>query len=202
MPADAIAFDAFGTLFDLEALREPLGDEAFDGFAARLVPWTWHLTAAGSFRPLPEIAEAAAAGAGADDPAAVRDELARLPAFPDVLPGLDALAGRRLAVLSNGTRDGVAALVANAGFDGRFEHLLAADQVERYKPSPALYALAPRAFGVSPERVLLVTSNEWDVAGAAQAGLATAWLARGRSPSWVLGFEAGRVVDSIAELAH
>src|SRR3954452_13465119 len=102
MRPDAIAFDAFGTLFDLGALRDPLGDEVFEGFAARLVPWTWHATAAGQFRPLPEIAHAAAAAAGAGDPDSVVEELQRLPAFDDVLPGLDALRGRRLGVLSNG----------------------------------------------------------------------------------------------------
>src|SRR3954470_24219821 len=125
MRDDAIAFDAFGTLFDLEALREPLGEEVFDRFAARLVPWTWHATAAGAFRPLPEIAVAAARAAGAPDPEAVADELRRLPLFPDVVAGLDALAGRRLAVLSNGTSEGIRALVANAGIEDRFEHLLA-----------------------------------------------------------------------------
>src|SRR3954452_2517558 len=138
MPAGAIAFDAFGTLFDLGALRGMLGDEVFEGFAARLVPWTWHMTAAGSFRPFPEIAVAAADAAGAGDPAAVGDELMRLPPFPDVVPGLDALAGRRLAVLSNGTTGGLRALVASAGIEDRFEHLLAADQPKRYKPSPEL----------------------------------------------------------------
>src|SRR5881409_3375727 len=114
MPADAIAFDAFGTLFDLGALREPLGEEAFERFASRLVPWTWHATAAGAFRPFPEIAVAAAEAAGAGDPAAVAEELKRLPAFPDVVPGLDALSGRPLAVLSNGTTEGVRTLVDNA----------------------------------------------------------------------------------------
>jgi 2-haloacid dehalogenase len=201
MRPDAIAFDAFGTLFDLEALREPLGDEAFEGFAARLVPWTWHATAAAAFRPLPEIATAAAAAAGADDPEAVAGRLQRLPAFPDVVVGLDALSGRRLAVLSNGTSEGVRALVENAGLAERFEHVLAADQVERYKPAPELYGLAPRAFGVDAQRVLLVSSNEWDIAGAAQSGLRTAWLGRGRDPSWVLGREADVVLGSIADLA-
>src|SRR3954470_333000 len=200
MRDDAIAFDAFGTLFDLEALREPLGEEVFDRFAARLVPWTWHLTAAGAFRPLPEIAVAAAKAAGAMNPAAVVEELQRLPPFPDVLPGLDALGPRRLAVLSNGTTDGVRRLVANAGIEGRFEHLLAADQAERYKPAPELYAAAPHAFNLPAERVLLVSSNEWDVTGAAQAGLRTAWLGRGREPSWVLGVEPDLVIESIAEL--
>jgi FMN phosphatase YigB (HAD superfamily) len=49
--------------------------------------------------------------------------------------------------------------------------------------------------------VLLVSSNEWDVTGAASSGLRTAWLGRGRDPSWVLGVEPDLVVDSLADLA-
>lgn len=194
MQVDAIAFDAFGTLFDLEALRGPLGDEAFERFAGRLVPWTWHATAAGVWSPLPDIARQAGGAEAADG-------LARLPAFPDVRPGLDALAGRPLAILSNGTREGATALVRSAGLEDRFEHLLTADQVERYKPSPELYALAPRAFQTRADRVLMVTSNEWDVAGASWAGLRTAWLGRGREPSWVLGAEPDLTLGALPELA-
>jgi 2-haloacid dehalogenase len=194
MQPDAIAFDAFGTLFDLEALREPMGSDAFEAFVARLVPWTWHVTAAAVWSPLPEIATHAGGREAAE-------RLRELPAFPDVGPGLDALAGRRLAVLSNGTQDGVRALVENAGLADRFEHLLSADQVERYKPAPEIYALAPRAFRTRADRVLMVSSNEWDIAGASFAGLLTAWLGRGREPSWVLGVEPDLVLGSLGELA-
>ena len=194
MQPDAIAFDAFGTLFDLEHLRGLLGDAGFERFAARLVPWTWHVTAAGVWSPLPEIA----AQAGGREAA---DLLKELPAFPDVRPGLDALAGRRLAILSNGTQEGARALVENAGFGAMFEHLLTADQVERYKPAPEVYAMAPRAFQTRADRVLMVSSNEWDIAGAAFAGLLTAWLGRGREPSWVLGAEPDLVLGSLTELA-
>jgi 2-haloalkanoic acid dehalogenase type II len=180
----AIAFDAFGTLFDLGDLE--------DDFKRTVVPWTWHVTASGHFRPLPEIVEAAGI-----DPERVKS----LPAYDDVAEGLGALGATPLAVLSNGTVEGITALVENAGLADRFAHLLAADQAERYKPSPALYELAPSAFGLDPGRVLVVSGNEWDVAGAAQAGLRTAWLARGREPSWVLGIEPDRVIQTIAELA-
>src|SRR3954470_9994185 len=195
MQPDAIAFDAFGTLFDLEALREPLGDDAFEAFVSRLVPWTWHLTASGVWSPLPEIA----AHAGGEEAA---ERLTSLPAFPDVRPGLDALAGRPpLAILSNGTQDGARTLVENAGLAGRFEHILTADQVERYKPAPEVYGMAPRAFQTRADRVLMVSSNEWDIAGASFAGLLTAWLGRGREPSWVLGVEPDLVLDSLTDLA-
>ena len=184
MEVDGIAFDAFGTLFDLGELERT--------FKSTVVPWTWHATASGGFRPLPDIVEAAGI-----DPERVKS----LPPYEDVAAGLDALRGTPLAVLSNGTREGVTALVANAGLADRFDHLLAADQVEVYKPSPALYGLAPLAFGCAPARVMLVSGNEWDIAGAAQAGLRTAWLARGHEPEWMLGIEANHVIQTIPELA-
>lgn len=184
MEFDGIAFDAFGTLFDLGELE--------DVFKQTVVPLTWHATASRRFRPLPEIVKAAGI-----EPERVKS----LPAYDDVGPGLDALGGAPLAVLSNGTLEGITALVDNAGLSDRFHHLLAADQVEAYKPAPALYALAADAFGCEPQRVLLVSGNEWDVAGAAEAGLKTAWLARGREPSWVLGIEPDVVIQTIADLA-
>jgi 2-haloacid dehalogenase len=185
MEPGGIAFDAFGTLFDLGDLEAP--------FKQKVVPWTWHAAASEEFRPLPEIVRAAGI-----DP----ERVTSLPAFPDVAEDLDALRGTPLAVLSNGTLDGITALVENAGLGERFDHLLAADQVSRYKPAPEIYALAASALGGGdPGRVLLVSGNEWDVAGAAQAGLGTAWLARGREPSWLFGIEPDLVVQRIADLA-
>jgi 2-haloacid dehalogenase len=203
MQPDAIAFDAFGTLFDLESLRGPMGDEVYEGFAARLVPWTWHVTAAGVFLPLHEIALAAviAAGASEEEAPALVDGLSELPPFPDVRPGLDALAGTPLAVLSNGSDDGIRALVDNAGLGGCFEHLLGATYSDCYKPARDLYALAPRAFRTRADRVLMVSSNEWDIAGAAEFGMLTAWLGRGREPSWVLGVEPDVILGELPELA-
>src|SRR4051812_30253529 len=148
-----IAFDAFGTLFDLEWLREPAGDELYDAFYARLQPWTWLATAAEAYLPLPELAEqafrSAAEETGVDvDAGALAGELTQLPLFPEARAALGLLAEERLAVLSNGTVDGLERLLSNAGIRDTFEHVLAADSVGRYKPAPEVYALAPRAFAV------------------------------------------------------
>jgi 2-haloacid dehalogenase len=203
-----IAFDAFGTLFDLEALAPLLGG-LFEGFTRRLVPWTWLLTAVGTYRPLPEVAELAVRAAAAEARAELDDErteaavaeLQRLPLKDDVAQGLAALEGHRLAVLSNGTSAGMEALLENAGVRSCFEHVLTADQVQRYKPSHELYSLAPRAFGAEHAQVLLVSGNDWDVASAKLAGLRTAWLARGRTLAPVLGVEPDIVVETLPELA-
>ena len=200
-----IAFDAFGTLFDLNWLRRIAGDELYDAFYARLQPWTWLATAAGAYRPLPELAEqafrSAAEETGADaDPAELAGKLTELPLFPEVEQALEALRGERLAVLSNGTPDGLERLLSNAGIRDRFEHVLAADAVGRYKPAPEVYALAPRAFSVEADEVTLVSANAWDVAGAKLSGLRAVWVSRGRPRSSVLGVDADEVVEDLASL--
>ena len=200
-----IAFDAFGTLFDLEALREPAGDDLYEAFYARLQPWTWLATAAGAYRPLPELAEqaftAAAAEIAADiDAGQLAEQLTELPLFPEAKATLAALEGERLAVLSNGTADGLEQLLTRAGIRDRFEHVLAADSVGRYKPAPEVYALAPRAFGVVAGDVTLVSGNNWDAAGAKLAGLRSVWVSRGKPLAPVLGVTPDEVVADLTGL--
>ena len=213
-----IAFDAFGTLFDLSALRTRTrqaasheGDELFAAFKTRLVPWMWHATAADSYVPLPELAAEAVQGAAREAGFPLErsradwivEGLRELPLFDDAARGLERLRARDvpLAVLSNGTADGIDALVAHNGLEGTFAHLLAADSVERFKPAPEVYALAPRAFGAPADRVLLVSGHEWDVAGAARAGLKTAWIARGERFAPVRGVPPDVEARDLVELA-
>ena len=223
MELDGIAFDAFGTLFDLSALRTRTrqaasheGDELFAALKNRLIPWTWHLTAAGDYTPFPELASLAVQAAGRE--AGLRLERSRcdwvvegmkeLPVFDDVMRGLERLRERRvpLAILSNGTAEGIEALVAHNGLEGVFDHLLAADSVRRFKPAREVYALATAAFDAPADRVMLVTGHEWDVAGAARAGLRTGWLARGERFTPVLGHdadvEAPDLPDLVAQLGR
>jgi 2-haloacid dehalogenase len=202
-----IAFDAFGTLFDLEALREHAGDELYDAFYARLQPWTWFATVAGAYRPLPQLAEEAlrsaarAVGHDPDEAAELAGRLTKLPLFPEAEAALDALRDKhRLAVLSNGTVDGLEELLSGAGIRDRFEHVIAADSVGRYKPAQELYELGPRAFTAAPHEVVLVSGNDWDAAGAKLAGLRSAWVSRGRPLAPVRGVEPDHVVEDLSGL--
>ncbi len=216
-PLAGIAFDAFGTLFDLSGLQPRLeerfgarGEAVFGGFTSRLGPYTCHLTASGRYRPLPDVAAAAfaaaarEAGVELDEPGArdLASGLTELPAYPDVAEALERLADRRLAVLSNGTADGVTSLVEGGGVGGHFDHLLPVDQVGRFKPAPApeAYGLVIRAFAAPPGDLLLVSAHEWDIAGAQAAGLRGALVAREGTPTSFLGHEADLVVGDLGEL--
>jgi 2-haloacid dehalogenase len=117
------------------------------------------------------------------DPARIDEALqavGALPAYPDAAPGLEALAngGHRLGVLTNSGADaGRRTLEAN-GLAGRFERILGVDGVGSFKPHPAVYRYALEELGCDPATVTFVSAHAWDLAGAAHAGMRTAFVIR------------------------
>ena len=211
-PLAGICFDALGTLFDLEPLLDEIDERlvagASDSFLSRFVPWTWLATAAERWQPVDEIARSALVASAAEqavrvDEATVTElvsRLRRLPLAEGAEDVLRELAPAQLAVLSNSGQDGIKALVHNAGVAQLLLHLLSADQVGRYKPAPQVYALASIAFGVSSDRVLMVSAHDWDITGARLAGMRTAWISHGRQQGPALGIAPDIVVESLARL--
>ena len=125
---------------------------------------------------------------------------------PEVPGALERLrgAGLRLAALTNSTEEVARAQLEHAGIIGRFEQVLSADMVRRLKPAPEPYLLAGQRLGVAVGRVRLVAAHAWDVAGAARAGCATAFVARpGKvldplvAPPDVIGADLAEVADRI-----
>jgi 2-haloacid dehalogenase len=60
--------------------------------------------------------------------------------------------------------------------------------VRRLKPAHEPYLMAAERLGVAVEEVRLIAAHAWDVAGAARAGCATAFVAR-----------PGKVLDPLVE---
>ncbi|ANP74488.1 haloacid dehalogenase type II [Cryobacterium arcticum] len=98
----------------------------------------------------------------------------------DVPEGVRALmgSGMRLVTLSNGSAEVARSLLAAAELEGHFEALLSVEDAGAWKPMRAAYDYAAQACGVRPAELLLVAVHPWDIHGAAEAGLATAWLNR------------------------
>ena len=122
--------------------------------------------------------------------------------YPEVPGALAALAPRRLAVLSNGNPDMLEGGLAAAGLRDHFEHVLSVDEVGIFKPHPSVYELALKAFGLPAERILFVSSNAWDAAGARSFGLPVAWVNRTGAPLERLGAPPSLVVPDVAALAE
>jgi len=62
--------------------------------------------------------------------------------------------------------------------DFRWDAILGADIARDYKPKPVVYEAACAAFGLPPERCMMVAAHSDDLAGAAKSGLMTAHIAR------------------------
>ncbi len=196
---DIVVFDSNETLLDLAAL-DPAFREAFagvgaDGTAARRAWFKQVLelfltaTVTGAYRPFDQLAAAALdmtaeqlglAAVPAAGRARITAELMTLPLHADVKPALERLraAEVRVAVLTNSTERAVRAQMEANGVADRFERLLSADAVERYKPDAKAYEYAARKLGVKPKRVLLVAAHGWDCAGALAAGCRAAFVRR------------------------
>jgi 2-haloacid dehalogenase len=114
-------------------------------------------------------------------------------------------AGFRLAALTNSTEEVARAQLEHAGLIDRFEQVLSADTVRRLKPAPEPYRHAAERLGVPVDQVRLVAAHAWDVAGAARAGCATAFVARPgkvldplvEPPPEIVGADLGEVADRI-----
>ncbi|MDQ4051081.1 MAG: haloacid dehalogenase type II [Actinomycetota bacterium] len=130
--------------------------------------------------------------------------LGSLGLHPDVVPGVEALAGSgiRLVTLSNGSTSIARKLLDGAGIADRFERLLSVEQAGIWKPAPAAYGYALEACRVDPMDAMLVAAHPWDTDGAQRAGLASAWINRG-GESFPAMFEPPSVeAASLTELAE
>ena len=110
----------------------------------------------------------------------VMDGFATLSLHPDIADGIRDLrrAGLRLVTFSNGSAQVAESLLTRAGLRTEFEALLTVEDAPAWKPVRSSYDYAADACGVELSDLLLVAVHPWDIHGAAQAGLHTAWLNR------------------------
>ena len=196
--ASVYAFDAYGTLFDVHAAiarhraaAGPDADRFSDIWRTKQLEYTWTLTLAGHYADFWTLTERALDYAFARVPTVDRalraqllDAYLELDAFPDARPALAELKARgaRLAILSNGSPRMLEAIVAASGLTGLLDAVLSVDVLRVYKPRPDVYALVTRHFGVEAQDIAFVSSNRWDVMGAASFGFQALWINRARLP--------------------
>ena len=215
---EVLAFDLYGTLVDPIAvageLGRVLGDsggrEAAGLWRLKQLEYTFRLTAMGRYEDLRWVTERALDFALASTGARLPAEGARglielydhLPAFPDAVPALRALAGLgyELAVLSNGSPAMIANCLDNSGLGEFFGQRISVDEVRVFKPSPLVYRHAAGRLAASIGRIRLVTCNAFDSVGASAAGMRTAWVNRSAAPFDTLGAQPDLTVAGLDRL--
>ena len=190
-----IIFDVNETLLSLDPLKASVG-HALGGREDLLPLWFSTLlhyslveTLTDSYHDFEEIGTAAlmmvaeAQGIAlthGEAQAAIVKPMRSLPPHADVMEGLKALksAGFRLVSLSNSSAAGTEAALCKACISDWFEERFSVEALKLYKPHPNTYLSVITQLGFKPEEAMMVAAHAWDLAGAENVGLQTAFIAR------------------------
>ncbi len=209
----AVIFDAYGTLFDVHSAvarhMDKVGPDAArfsEAWRSKQLEYSWVLSLAGRYEPFWTLTERALDYAFARFPdidRSLRQPLLEayrtLDAYPEVRGTLRALRSRglRTGILSNGDPGMLNAAVGSAGLTGDLDAVLSVDAARVFKTSPHTYALVLQAFSVKADEVVFVSSNRWDIAGAAAFGFTPVWVNRLGLPDEYPALAPGAVIPSL-----
>ena len=195
MPS-AIGFDIYGTLVDPlemnEHLRPVVGEKLADRFSERWrnkqIEYTFRRALMRRYEDFGVCTRQAlvhtAGVLGVDltegEQERLVEEYQNLQPFPDVIPGIEALASKAhtLVAFSNGVEATARTLLDRAGLLEHLHGVISVDDVKTFKPDPEVYHYLAHRLGTEPSEIWLVSSNPFDVIGAKAAGLAAAWIQR------------------------
>jgi 2-haloacid dehalogenase len=213
MTIKAVVFDAYGTLYDIQSVAA-ITERAYPGYGELItqiwrikqLEYTWLRSLMKRYQDFSVITRQSLGytldclglkhDAGVLD--SIMDKYVHLDLYPDALPALVELKGRKLAILSNGSPDMLNALVRNSGLEEVLDATISVDAKRIFKPSPDAYALIEATLGVAPPDVLFVSSNPWDACGAKAFGLKVAWIERVTPDAMARAFERHDLVTPLA----
>lgn len=203
MPATTFVFDAYGTLFDVNAAAMQAAKDPAHADLAKVWPavardwrlkqlqYTWLRAVAGQHCDFWQVTQDGldwALEANKVTSGTTRARLLELywelAAYPEVPAMLRTLKdqGMATAILSNGSPDMLNGAVSSAGIGDALDAVLSAEDVGVFKPHDRVYDLVGQHFGCDRSAVVFVSSNGWDAAGAAGYGFQTVWVNRAGDP--------------------
>jgi 2-haloacid dehalogenase len=211
-------FDAYGTLFDVNAAiarhrakAGPDADRVSAIWRTKQLEYTWTLTLAGHYTEFWVLTERALDYALALVPSvdkslkpALLDSYFKLDAFSDARTALKALKakGHQTGILSNGSPAMLDSAVDAAALGGDLDAVLSVDTVKMFKPRPEVYALVTDRFKCRPGDVTFVSSNRWDVMAGARVGFRSVWINRSNMPDEYQDFPPALVLRDLTSLTQ
>ena len=204
MAITTCVFDAYGTLFDVGAAarnaatqpgREKLAEKAAElaeHWRLKQLQYSWLRAVTGDYTSFWEVTQNgldwALEKTGLDGDMELREvllalywELSAYKEVPMMLAKLKA-AGKKTAILSNGSPDMLEGAVDFAGIGIYLDAVISVENVGIFKPAPKVYELVEQQMGCTRDEVLFVSSNGWDAACATGFGFQTAWVNRAGEP--------------------
>lgn len=219
-----VAFDAYGTLFDVYSVGQ-LAEELYPGkgqaltlmWRDRQIDYTRLITMSdpspnGSKYYLPfwdltvlslrYVCERMGLELSPINEKRILDQYAKLTGFQDSLTVLKNIheKGIATAILSNGSRDMLNTVVASNGLTLYLNSVLTVEDIRLFKTAPQAYQLLLQAFPVEKEEVLFVSSNSWDALAAKWFGLDVFWVNRLGHPFETIGEQPDYEGDSLTKV--
>ena len=206
-----IAFDAYGTLFDVYSMGE-LAEQIFPGHGqalslmwrdrqieyTRLVTMSdpnpagskyylpfWEIT----IRSLRYVCKRMGLVLSAENEKLLMNQYAKLTSFDDSELVLREIKSRQIstAILSNGSREMLSTVVQSNGLKPYLDQVVTVEDVRLFKTAPQAYELLLKAFPVKKQEVLFVSSNAWDALAAKWYGFDVFWVNRLNHPFEEIG---------------
>jgi 2-haloacid dehalogenase len=187
-------FDAYGTLFDVNAACRELSIEVGEKWQAlsnlwrlRQVEYTWLRNSMDSYIDFWKITGDALEYAmdvldikNIELKNKLLDLYYKLEAYPEVKKVLIELKkeGYQTGILSNGSQPMLESAVKNAGIESYLDKILSVEICKVYKPSKKVYELVENKFQIEKNEVAFFSSNAWDMHAAANFGFKTIWINR------------------------
>ena len=221
MPITTCIFDAYGTLFDVNAaaraVAEEPGQESFGAvwqelsahWRAKQLQYTWIRALSGHHIDFWQVTQDgldwALERCGQDDPD-LRERLlglyftlAAYPEVPQMLADLKA-AGMATGILSNGAPAMLQGAVDSALIGDHLDAVLSVEAVGIFKPDARVYDLVGQHFGSKRDEVLFVSSNGWDATCAKAYGFRVLWVNRAGEPMDRLPDPPDHVADDLVSV--
>ena len=212
-----LIFDVNETLLDLAAMKTSIGkalggrEELVPLWFSTMLHYSLVETLTGNYHSFGEIGTAAlkmiAETRGIeieseDAKTTIVGPLQSLPPHQDAAIGLKMLSedGFRIVSLSNSSAEMSETQLRNAGLTALIEKRYSVESVKRYKPHPETYRMVINDLGVKPEQAMMVAAHAWDLAGARNVGLQTAFIARPGTSLYPNVAKPDYVVNDLPEL--
>ena len=206
-----IAFDAYGTLFDVYSMGElaetifPVNGQAFaSAWRDRQIEYTrlvtmsdpgpagsryymsfWDITVSA----LRYVCKRMSLDLKSEQEKILMDHYAQLVSFGDAYSVLTTLKnqGLKTCILSNGNQDMLTRVVESNNLSACFDKIISVEKIRLFKTVPQAYELLLSEFTIQKNEILFVSSNAWDALAAQWFGFDVFWVNRHGHPFEEIG---------------
>jgi len=189
----AVFFDMNETLLNMEALKKRFAKHFKDEYVlkywfTKLLQTSLTMASMNAYKNFGELSgvvlesvfHEAGKSLSKDEKEIILNTFKSMPAFEDVPKALKVLKDNNLKVIavSNSSLAMMEEQLTNAGIIKYFDAYYSVDAVERYKPFEDIYKFVANKESLDTCEVIMVASHDWDLFGAKNAGLQTAYINR------------------------